>query len=148
MGGRSGRLQGTAVAVEASQAAGAVPERVPPVEMAADKDTQARTSAAAGLLGDLQRHARGGDDVIAANDALVLEAEDLVEVDAAERHEGGSGVGGRPGELGVESGNEPRPQVAVGGGDGRDARDAQFVDETVLQGAVLTRSLRPRAAGE
>jgi hypothetical protein len=42
---------------------------------------QAGTGAAAGLFGQLERDEAGGDDVIAPDHALVLDAEDLVEID-------------------------------------------------------------------
>jgi hypothetical protein len=78
-----------------------------------------------GLLGQLQGHEVGGDDVVAADDALSLEAEDLVEVDAAEGDEGRGGIGGRPGELGVEGGQEALAPITVGGAESRDAGRAQ-----------------------
>jgi len=75
-------------------------------EMAADQDPQPGTRSAAGLFGELQRHAVGGHDVVAPDGAFVLDAEDLVEIDAAQRHKSGRGVGRRPAELGVEGGPE------------------------------------------
>ena len=120
--GRSGRLQGVAVAVVAAETASAVPERVPSIEMAAGQDPEAGAGAAAGLLGHLQGHAREGDDVVAADHALVLHAEDLVEVDAAERDKRRRRIGRRPGKLGVEGRQKSLPHVAVGGRDGGDAR--------------------------
>src|ERR1700736_2602766 len=134
--GRSGRPEGTALAVVATEAAGAVPDRVRPVEMAADEDPQARAAATARLFGHLQGHARKGDDVVAADDALLLDAEDLVEVYPAQGDEGRGGVGRGPGKLGVEGGDEPLAQVAVGRAHRGDVRDAQLVDEAILQGAV------------
>jgi hypothetical protein len=67
------------------------------VEMAAHEHPEASTRAAAGLLGHLQGDALGGDDVVATDDALVFDAEDVVEIDAAQGHEGRGGIGrGRP----------------------------------------------------
>src|SRR6266851_1941223 len=130
MGG-SGGAPGAALAVVAPEAAGAVPDRVVAGEMPADEDAKAGASAAAGLLGQLEGHAIGGDDIVAAHDAFLLEAEHLLEVDAAERDKGG-----RRAELVVEGGEEALPQVAVGGGHRGDAGEAEFVDEAILPGAV------------
>src|SRR4029077_15952723 len=109
MGG-SGGAPGAALAVVAPQAAGAVPDRVMAGEMPADEDAKAGAGAAGGplgplgghraggagggLLGQLEGHAIGGDDVVATHDAFLLEAENLLEVDAAERDKGGRRVGG------------------------------------------------------
>src|SRR4029453_11085771 len=95
-----------ALRVEAAQTAGAVPHRMLTVEMAADEDVQAGTGAAAGLLGQLERDEAGGDDVIAPDHALVLDAEDLLKVDAAEGDERRRGVRGQAGEFGGEEGGE------------------------------------------
>jgi len=135
MGG-SGGAPGAALAVVAPEAAGAVPDRVVAGEMPADEDAEAGAGAAARLFGQLEGHAIGGDDIVAAHDAFLLEAEHLLEVDAAERDKGGRRVGGRPAELVVEGGEEALPQVAVGGGHRGDAGEAEFVDEAILQGAV------------
>src|SRR5207249_6350523 len=54
------------------------------VEVPAHEDPQAGTGAPPGLLGDLQRHAVGRHDVIAADHAFVLHAEDLLEIHAPE----------------------------------------------------------------
>ena len=93
-------------AIEAAEAAATVPDGMLAVEMASDENAQARARAAARLLADLERDAIGGDDIVAAHDAFLLEAEHLLEVDAAERDKGGRRVGGRPAELVVEGGEE------------------------------------------
>ena len=85
----------TAVVVPA-QTSGAVPQRTLAVEVAADEDAQARARAAPRLLGDLQRQPVSRHDVVAADDAFVLDAEDLIEIDAPERHKRRGRVGGRP----------------------------------------------------
>src|SRR5205807_741677 len=82
--------------VIAGQAAGAIPDRMTAVEVAADEDVQAGAGATAGLFAELQGHAVGGDDVIATDDAFVLDAQDLLEIDAAEGHEGRAAVSGWP----------------------------------------------------
>src|SRR6059058_856086 len=101
--GRPERLAGRVITTEA---AGAIPDGVLAAEMAADQDPQPGARAAAGLFGELQRHAVRGHDVVAPDGAFVLDAEDLVEIDAAQRHKSGRRVGGRPAELGVEGGPE------------------------------------------
>ena len=103
MGG-SGGAAGAALAVVAPEAAGAVPDRVVAGEMPADEDAEAGAGAAARLFGQLEGHAIGGDDIVAAHDAFLLDAEHLLEIDAAERDKGGRRVGGRPAELVVEGG--------------------------------------------
>ena len=45
------------------------------VEVASDEHVQARTDAAAGLLGELQRNPFGRDDIVAADDALFFDVE-------------------------------------------------------------------------
>src|SRR5258708_2398906 len=107
MGG-SGGAPGAALAGVAPEAAGAVPDRVVAGEMPADEDAKAGAGAAARLFGQLEGHAIGGDDIVAAHDAFLLEAEHLLEVDAAERDKGGRRVGGRPTELVVEGGESRR----------------------------------------
>ena len=61
------------------------------VEMTTHEDPQAGAATAAGLLGELQGDEAGGDHVVATDDALVLDAEDMIEIDAAEGHEGRGG---------------------------------------------------------
>src|SRR5881409_3734452 len=147
-GGPSGGLQRAAAVVVAAEAAGAIPERVMAVEVTPHEDAQAGAGAPPGLLGDLPRHAIGRHDVVAADDALVLHAEDLIELDAPERHEGRARVCGRPAEFGIEAGQELLAQIA------------RLAAATVVTPASrssltrrscrvrLTRSLRPRAWGE
>jgi hypothetical protein len=55
--------------------------------MAADEDAQAGTGRPAGLFGKLQAHAGEPDGVVLGDHALVFFAQDLVEVDVAERDE-------------------------------------------------------------
>src|SRR5438552_15351416 len=102
------------------------------VEMAANEDAKSRTGAPAGLLGELEREAVGGDDVIAADDAFVLDADDLIEIDAADGHERRGGSGWGTGEVGVEGRQEAVPQVVGGGGDGGAAGEAKLVVEAAL----------------
>src|SRR5881396_542703 len=101
--GRPERLAGGVITTEATAA---IPDGVLAVEMAADQDPQPGARPAAGLFGELQRHTVGGHDVVAPDGAFVLDAEDLIEIDAAHRNKSGRGVGRRPAELGVEGGPE------------------------------------------
>src|SRR5437867_12110665 len=107
--GRPERLAGRVITTEA---AGAIPDGVLAAEMAADQDPQPGARAAAGLFGELQRHVVGSHDVVAPDQALVLDAKDLVEIDTAQRHKGGGGTGRRPAELGVEGRQEAGAQRA------------------------------------
>src|SRR5258708_21743251 len=95
MGG-SGGAPGAALAVVAPEAAGAVPDRVVAGEMPADEDAKAGAGAAARLFGQLEGHAIGGDDIVAAPHAFPLQAEHLLQVDAAERDKSGRPGGGGP----------------------------------------------------
>src|SRR2546422_7920393 len=65
--GRPERLAGRVITTEA---AGAIPDGVLAAEMAADQDPQPGARAAAGLLGELQRHAVRGHDVVAPDGAF------------------------------------------------------------------------------
>src|SRR5437870_7938216 len=76
--GRPERLAGRVITTEA---AGAIPDGVLAAEMAADQDPQPGARAAAGLFGELQRHAVRGHDVVAPDGAFVLDAKDLVEIE-------------------------------------------------------------------
>src|SRR2546422_8621610 len=108
--GRPERLAGRVITTEA---AGAIPDGVLAAEMAADQDPQPGARAAAGLFGELQRHVVGSHDVVAPDHALVLDAKDLVEIDTAQRHKSGRGVGGPPAQLGAESGQETVADIAI-----------------------------------
>src|SRR5262245_50247586 len=143
----SGGADGPAVRVETAEAPRAVPDGVMAVEMTAHEHAQAGTGSAAGLPRQLQQDETGGDDVIAGDDALVLDAEDLLEIDAPEGDKGRARIGGRAAELGVEGRQKVGPQIPVGGGGPRDAGHAEFADQAVCK-VRLTRSLRPRAWGE
>src|SRR5260370_4899669 len=114
--GRSGGAPGAALAVVAPEAGGAVPDGVVAGEMPADEDAEASAGTAARLFGQLQGHAIGGDDIVAAHDAFLLDAENLLEVDLAERDKGGRRIRRWPPELVVERGQEPLAEVTVGGG--------------------------------
>src|SRR5258708_10867803 len=143
MGG-SGGAPGAALAVVAPEAAGAVPDRVVAGEMPADEDAEAGAGAAARLFGQLEGHAIGGDDIVAAHDAFLLEAEHLLEVDAAERDKGGRRGGGRPAELVVGGGAGAPPEGVAGRGARGGCRGAGVRDRCVLEGDVCAVSAAAR----
>src|SRR5438445_10668229 len=101
--GRPERLAGRVITTEA---AGAIPDGVLAAEMAADQDPQPGARAAAGLFGELQRHAVRGHDVVAPDGAFVLHAKDLLEINAAHRPKAGGAVGQRPAEHALDGGQE------------------------------------------
>ena len=85
--------------------------------------------------------------VIGAHRALVLLAQDVVEVAAYPWHEGGALFLRRAGKLGVERGHVDLAQVAVGCLHVGDARSSQFERQSPLM-EPAARSDRPRASGE
>src|SRR5213083_1923033 len=93
--GRKGMARGVVVA----EAARPVPDGELTLDVPTDGHTEPRTRGTAGLLGDLEREGVESDDVVLADRALFLLAQDRVEVDAVQRHEGDGGVGGRPRKL-------------------------------------------------
>ena len=86
--GMVGRLQGVTGGVIAAQATGAMPDGGLPGEMTTDRHSEARTGPATRLLGQVQGEVVHRHDVSAADDALGLPAEDLVERGGAKRDEG------------------------------------------------------------
>ena len=128
--------QRPALAVIATETAGPVPHREHAVDIAPDGDAPAGPAGPAGLLGQLQGEVVQGDHIVFAHGALVLLAEDGVEVHAVQGHEGARGVGGGPRELLVVVGEKALHQVGIGGGERGDAREVQLVDEAPLHRAV------------
>ena len=140
----SGGADGLAVKVEPAQAPRAVPDGVVAVEMAAHEHVEAGTGAAAGLFRQLERDETGGDDVIAGDDTLVLDAQDLLEIDAPQGDKGRARIGGRANSASKAA----RKWV-------RRYRLAAVVTPATRSSLTsrsckvrLTRSLRPRAWGE
>jgi hypothetical protein len=72
-----------AAAVVPAETAGAVPDRMVPIEVATDEDPQAGTRTTPGLLVELEDDVVRGDDIVAAHHPLVFHAEDLLEIDVA-----------------------------------------------------------------
>src|SRR5438128_11567281 len=94
--GRPERLAGRVITTEA---AGSIPDGVLAVEMGADQDPQPGAGAAAGLLGEWQRHAVGVHDDVAPVGPVVFYADPVVAVDAVHPRKGGCGTGGARGEA-------------------------------------------------
>src|ERR1051325_8158591 len=106
------------------------------IEMTPHDDAEACAAAPPALFVDLQEHAVECDGVVACDDTLFLMAEDLVEVVRADRDEGARGISRGTAEGGVVIGHEALLEMAIGGDEGRDARDPQLVHEAILQRAV------------
>src|SRR5215470_6415491 len=102
----SGGGQLTAAVIVAAETAGAIPHRVMAVEMLTNKHAQPRAGAAARLLGDLEQHAVTADHIVVTDDPFRFHTEDLLEIYAAESHEGGGRVRRGSAEVRVESGDE------------------------------------------
>ncbi len=85
--------------VIATETPRAVPDREPTVDVAAHGDAQPGAGPPARLLGDRQRQLGEGDHVVLADGPLLVLAEDRVEIDAVERHEGAGRVRRRVREL-------------------------------------------------
>jgi hypothetical protein len=150
-GRRRRRAQGASAGVVAAEAAAPVPEGVGAIEMPPGQDPQARAHAASGLLVDLHPYSLEARRVIGGHGALLLMAEDLVEVDAPQWHEGRGGIGGRPAEAGVVGGQESLAEIAVGDGQRAPAGDPELIDEPILEGAVEAFAAPPglgRVAGD
>src|SRR2546428_2500525 len=102
LGGLSGRGFGglePPPGVEGSQLLGAPPDGIRFVEMATDDEVKAGAGGSALLFGHLEADALAADGVVSLHHAFILEAENLLEIDAAEGDEGAHGIGGPPREL-------------------------------------------------
>ena len=103
---RAGGAQWPPGAVIAAQAAGALPHRVPALEIPPDGHAQAGAAAAPRLLGELKRDVGQRHDVVLADRALLFVTEHAVEVSRVQDFEGAGRVGRGPCELGVVVGDE------------------------------------------
>ena len=83
---------------------------------------------------DLQAQPAVAHGVVVADDALCVDAEDVVE-GACEGHEGGALVLGRGREAGVVERQVDLPEEAVGLGHAGDAGEPEFLGQALLQGA-------------
>lgn len=133
-----------ALGIEAAPTLGAAPDAVRAVEMAPDQHQQPGTGAAPGLLGDLQPDTFQDHGVVFGDLTGLLVTEDVLERRPSGGDEGHCSVGRRPGELGIVVGQEALLDVTIGALEGTHARQAQLVDQAILQGAVDSFP-RPRA---
>src|SRR3989442_14184543 len=78
------------------QLLGTPPDGIGFVEMATDDEVKAGAGGSALLFGHLEADALAADGVVPLDHAFFLEAENLIEIDAAEGDEGAHGIGGRP----------------------------------------------------
>src|SRR5437660_10197995 len=143
---REGSLVAAAPGIVVAEAAGAVPDAVEAIEMAAHEDAQPRAGAPARLLVNLQPDALEGDGVVLTHGAELFVTEDVGEVHAPERDKGRGRIRGRA---------KRRSYAAR-----KCSRRYRLAAETVLIPATrssltrrpwkvrLRRSLRPRACGE
>jgi hypothetical protein len=104
--------------------------------MAADGHAQAAARAPVALAIQLEYVAVERDGVIASDGALILVAEDLIEVDRTDRDERARGIRGRTAEGRVVVGHEMVPQIGVGRRQRGDLRDPERVDESILKCAI------------
>src|SRR5439155_13437663 len=145
-GGRRGegrRRERMALPIVATETPSAMPDGMKAAEVPPDEHPQPGAGAPARLLGELQGHLLEHDDVVLAHRALLLMAEDALQVDALQRDEGAGGVRRRPRELLVVGGDEVLGEVGVGGGDRGDAGAVEFVDEPALEGPIEALTAAP-----
>lgn len=102
---------------------------------------------AASVLRELESAAEEFDDVIVADDALVLNGEEELEIDAGEADEGGFLLLRHDGEAAVEVGDEDLLEVTVGAIVGADAVQTELLGRRPWR-VPKFRSDRPRASGE
>jgi hypothetical protein len=126
----------TAGGWEPSQTMRTAPDGVSAREMPTRDDAQAGAGRSAGLFGELEAGAGEGDGVVLADRARFFFAQDLIEVDGAERNERRGRVRRRSREEAVVLGDEVVAQIGVGGVERRDAGAPQLIDETILQRAI------------
>src|SRR2546428_4503376 len=106
------------------------------VQMAADEHAQAGAGSASGLLVELQTHLPEDHRVVLADGALLLVAEDLIQVDLAQRHESRSSLPWGMGKGLVVTRHEALPQIVIGVLERPDAGQPQLVDQAALHRAV------------
>jgi hypothetical protein len=88
------------------------------------------------LFGDLQDHALERHRVVPRHDPRFFVTENGLELRRGHRHKGRRGVRGRAAKRRVVGGQEAGDQIVVGGGEGADAGQAEFVHQAVLQRAI------------
>src|SRR5687768_12964847 len=108
------------------------------------EDVESRARAAARLLGELERELVDGDDIVPPDHALGFNTEDLIEIDAAHRHEGRHGLRRGHGEFSVERRKETLAEVTIRRAQGGNARHSELVDEPPLYRPVRALTAPPR----
>jgi hypothetical protein len=84
-------------------------------------------------LGDLQFQRPVGYAIVVADLPLLLNAQDLVEIDALDRNEGRAGESGLKRKAGVVGGQVNLADEGVGRLDIGDAGERELLDQTILQ---------------
>jgi hypothetical protein len=98
---------GAPVAAYRPSRVGPAPDREAAIEMPPDGDPGSGTRRPPRLLAQLQVDGVEADSVVGRDGALLLFAQNLLEIDIAERHERGGRIGGGVAELRVVVGHEP-----------------------------------------
>ena len=98
---------------------------------------------AQGTFRDLKLEPKEGHAFLVADRALLLDAQDLVEINARDRNEGRARLGRRRGEARIVGGQIDVAKEGVGSLDRIDPGERELLHEPVLQG--LKRPLRPPA---
>jgi hypothetical protein len=127
------RISDRSFLVVAADAARAVKGGVRAVGIDVNFDPRLDEVGAHRAFGDLQLERPVGDAIVLADLPLLLDAQDLVEVDAGDRREGRALAGRIDGEAGVVSGQIDLADEGVGGLDRADPRKPQFLRQPVLK---------------
>jgi hypothetical protein len=129
------------VLVVTADAAGPVEEGVRAVGIDVHLDPRAHEMRAHRALGDLQLQGPVGDAIVLADLALLLDAQDLVEIDPGDGREGRALAGRIDGETGVVVGKVDLADETVGRLDRRDPGELEFFHQAILK--RLEGPLRP-----
>ena len=104
--------------------------------MAANDHAEAGAGATAGLSGDLQHLVGDRDGVVRSHDALLFLTHDGIEVGRAEGHKRTRGIARDSCKRGIVAWEKHVREIGVGRGEGCDARDAQLIDQPILEGPI------------
>jgi hypothetical protein len=128
-----GKRFGQSCARRFANAFGGTPEGVRAVGIDAHLDSRLDEMRAHRTFRDLQLERLVGDAIVVADLTLLLDAQDLVEVDAGNGREGQALAGRLNGEAGVVGGQIDLADEGVGRLDIGYAGKREFLDETILQ---------------
>ena len=134
--------------VVAADAAGPVEEGVRAVGVDVDLDPRPDEMRAHRAFRDLQLERPVGDAIVVSDLALLLNAQDLVEVDARDRREGRALACRQNGEANVVLRQIDVADEGVGRLDRVDPGERELLDQPVLQGLERPLPKRPLAWGE